>query len=101
MRWWSPEEIEAQEKDIVFVPREIARLILPLLRGEFPETPILIDDDVIDRARGTPLPSQRGDFRSSRHQPPHLVSDDHLVAEPSHVTDPEVGSELRVNRRPI
>lgn len=37
-RWWSLEDIEASAED--FAPRRLAQLITPLLRGEYPESPI-------------------------------------------------------------
>lgn len=38
MRWWSVEDIEAGAH--TFAPRRLARLLRPLLRGEFPAAPI-------------------------------------------------------------
>ncbi len=40
-RWWTHEEIVAAEEQ-VFVPRDLARLIEPLLRGEYPVEPVRI-----------------------------------------------------------
>jgi 8-oxo-dGTP pyrophosphatase MutT (NUDIX family) len=39
--WWSLDEIVAA-KDEVFVPRQLGRLLEPLLRGEYPPAPIEI-----------------------------------------------------------
>ncbi len=36
-RWWSLQEME--RTDEVFAPRQIARLIAPVLEGEFPDEP--------------------------------------------------------------
>ena len=40
--WWSLVELESSEE--VFVPRELAVLLPPLLHGDFPATPIEISD---------------------------------------------------------
>ncbi len=40
--WWSLAELESSEE--VFVPRELAVLLPPLLRGNFPAKPIEIGD---------------------------------------------------------
>ena len=37
-RWWSVSEIEHSSD--VFAPRQLAELLVPVLRGEYPETPI-------------------------------------------------------------
>lgn len=39
-RWWSLAEIAASED--VFVPRDLANLLLPLLKGEYPDEPLQI-----------------------------------------------------------
>ena len=39
-RWWSLTEIEQSED--VFVPRSLARLLVPLLLGNYPEPPLTI-----------------------------------------------------------
>ncbi len=36
-RWWSLDEIEASTE--IFVPHDLARLLSPILRGEYPEEP--------------------------------------------------------------
>jgi ADP-ribose pyrophosphatase YjhB (NUDIX family) len=40
-RWWTHEEILAAEREI-FVPRDLARLVEPLLKGEYPAEPLRI-----------------------------------------------------------
>ncbi len=39
-RWWRAGEIEAAAE--VFVPRDLAGLLPPLLRGEYPDEPIVV-----------------------------------------------------------
>lgn len=39
-RWWTVEEIEASDE--IFVPRDLAELLPPLLRGEYPDEPLRI-----------------------------------------------------------
>ena len=43
-KWWSLEEIESSRE--VFAPRRLAELLQPLLLGEYPTTPIEVDDFV-------------------------------------------------------
>jgi probable phosphoglycerate mutase len=40
-RWWSAEEIAASPE--LFVPRGLARLLPPLLRGDWPAEPVSVD----------------------------------------------------------
>ena len=40
-RWWSMDEIAASED--IFVPRRLAALLPPILRGEYPGAPIRTD----------------------------------------------------------
>jgi hypothetical protein len=40
-RWWSMDEIAASED--IFVPRRLAALLPPILRGEYPGVPIRTD----------------------------------------------------------
>lgn len=40
-RWWSLEEIASATQE-VFVPRELARLLGPVVHGEYPATPLQI-----------------------------------------------------------
>ena len=45
-RWWSLAEIEAADgRDGVFVPRELARVLPAVLRGEYPTVPFWVDVD--------------------------------------------------------
>jgi len=39
-RWWRAEEIEASSE--LFVPRDLALLLLLLLRGEYPDAPVVV-----------------------------------------------------------
>lgn len=40
-RWWSLSEIEAADE--TFVPRDLARLLVPLVLGQYPKTPLEIE----------------------------------------------------------
>ncbi len=40
-RWWTIDEIECSSE--VFVPRELGRLLRPLVLGEFPRRPLLVE----------------------------------------------------------
>jgi 8-oxo-dGTP pyrophosphatase MutT (NUDIX family) len=40
-RWWSLSEIEAADE--TFVPRELSRLLVPIVLGQYPETPLSIE----------------------------------------------------------
>jgi 8-oxo-dGTP pyrophosphatase MutT (NUDIX family) len=42
-RWWSIDELIAA-KDLIFVPRQMSRLLRPLLSGEFPQEPLEIGE---------------------------------------------------------
>lgn len=42
-RWWSLAELEAA-RDEVFIPRDLASLLAPLLAGEFPASPIEVGE---------------------------------------------------------
>ena len=45
-RWWSLADIEAADhRTGVFVPRQLARLLPPILRGDYPTEPFWVDVD--------------------------------------------------------
>jgi ADP-ribose pyrophosphatase YjhB (NUDIX family) len=46
--WWSVEEIEASPD--LFVPRELAPLLRPILKGELPQEPVQLQGWLRDRA---------------------------------------------------
>jgi 8-oxo-dGTP pyrophosphatase MutT (NUDIX family) len=43
VRWWSLDAIAA-ERDEVFVPRELAALLRPLVQGQYPPAPIVVGE---------------------------------------------------------
>jgi 8-oxo-dGTP pyrophosphatase MutT (NUDIX family) len=42
-RWWSLEEIEGSSE--IFAPRRLAQLLKPILRGSYPDIPLVIQDE--------------------------------------------------------
>lgn len=42
-RWWSLPEIEVEAGDDTFVPRDLSRLLVPLILGQYPDTPLAIE----------------------------------------------------------
>jgi 8-oxo-dGTP pyrophosphatase MutT (NUDIX family) len=40
-RWWSVAELAASQE--IFVPRDLAGLLPPIIRGEYPATPVQLD----------------------------------------------------------